>query len=56
MRVDHFDEPVAAGYDEACADMFEPAVVGPTVDFLAALAGDGAPSSSASAPDGSHCR
>ena len=24
MRVDHFDEPVAAGYDEGCADMFEP--------------------------------
>jgi SAM-dependent methyltransferase len=42
MREDHFDEPVAAGYDEGCADMFEAGVVGPTVDFLAALAGDGA--------------
>ena len=42
MRVDHFDEPIAAGYDEGCADMFSAGVVGPTVDFLAALAGDGA--------------
>ena len=42
MRVDHFDEPIAARYDDGCADMFDPGVVGPTVDFLAALAGDGA--------------
>jgi SAM-dependent methyltransferase len=42
MRVDYFDEPIAAGYDEGCADMFDAAVVGPTVDFLGALAGDGA--------------
>jgi SAM-dependent methyltransferase len=42
MRVDHFDEPVAARYDDGCADMFDPGVIGPTVDFLAALAGDGA--------------
>jgi SAM-dependent methyltransferase len=39
---DHFGERVAARYDESSADMFEPAVVDPVVDFLAALAGDGA--------------
>jgi len=33
---------VAARYDELAAEMFEPAVVEPAVDFLAALAGDGA--------------
>lgn len=38
----HFDERIAAGYDEASARMFDPAVLGPTVDFLADLAGDGA--------------
>jgi SAM-dependent methyltransferase len=38
----HFDEPIAARYDESSADMFEPAVVHPVVDFLAELAGDGA--------------
>jgi SAM-dependent methyltransferase len=38
----HFDEPVAARYDESSADMFDPAVVKPAVDFLAELAGDGA--------------
>lgn len=32
----------AAVYDAACADMFAPAVLGPAVDVLAALAGDGA--------------
>ena len=37
----YFDEPVAARYDESSADMFDPAVVDPTVDFIAALAGDG---------------
>jgi Methyltransferase domain len=36
-----FDERVAARYDESDADMFDPAVVGPAVDFLAELAGDG---------------
>jgi SAM-dependent methyltransferase len=40
--VDHFGEEVAARYDEGSADMFDPAVLGPTVDFLAELAGDGA--------------
>src|SRR4029079_7839511 len=29
-------------YDEPSGDMFEPSVVGPAVDFLAELAGDGA--------------
>jgi SAM-dependent methyltransferase len=42
MPIDHFGEPVAARYDESSADMFEPAVVDPVVDFLAELAGDGA--------------
>jgi SAM-dependent methyltransferase len=37
----YFDERVAARYDESEADMFDPAVVGPAVDFLAELAGDG---------------
>jgi SAM-dependent methyltransferase len=39
---DHFGERVAARYDEGSADMFDPAVVDPAVDFLAELAGDGA--------------
>ena len=42
MPEDHFGEPVAARYDESSADMFDPAVVEPAVDFLAELAGDGA--------------
>src|SRR6266542_2949543 len=42
MPEDHFGERVAARYDESAADMFEPAVVDPVVDFLAELAGDGA--------------
>jgi SAM-dependent methyltransferase len=37
-----FDERIAAGYDAASADMFEPAVVDATVDFLAPLAEGGA--------------
>jgi SAM-dependent methyltransferase len=37
---DHFGEQVAARYDDD-PEMFDPAVVGPTVDFLAGLAGDG---------------
>ena len=36
-----FGERVAARYDETSADRFDPAVVDPAVDFLAALAGDG---------------
>jgi SAM-dependent methyltransferase len=39
---DHFGERVAEQYDVSAADMFEPAVVDPAVDFLADLAGDGA--------------
>jgi SAM-dependent methyltransferase len=39
---DHFGERVAARYDKSSADMFEPAVVDPVVDFLEDLAGDGA--------------
>jgi SAM-dependent methyltransferase len=37
----YFDERVAARYDESAADMFDPAVVDPVVDFLAELAGSG---------------
>jgi SAM-dependent methyltransferase len=37
----YFDETVASTYDESSDGMFDPAVVGPTVDFLAALAGGG---------------
>ena len=37
----YFDERVAATYDETAADLFDPAVVEPAVDFLADLAGDG---------------
>jgi len=39
---DHFGERVAERYDESSADMFDPAVVDPAVDFLADLAGSGA--------------
>jgi len=38
----YFGEEVAAGYDEASALWFDPNVLGPTVDLLAELAGDGA--------------
>jgi SAM-dependent methyltransferase len=37
----YFDERVAATYDESEADMFDPAVLEPTVDFLARLAAGG---------------
>jgi SAM-dependent methyltransferase len=42
MPEDQFGESVAARYDESSAEMFEPAVVDPVVDFLADLAGGGA--------------
>jgi SAM-dependent methyltransferase len=42
MPEDHFGEHVAERYDESAADLFEPAVVDPVVDFLADLAGHGA--------------
>jgi SAM-dependent methyltransferase len=41
VTTNYFDEPVAARYDDGCADMFEPAVLDPTVDLLGTLAGDG---------------
>jgi SAM-dependent methyltransferase len=37
----YFGERVAARYDESAADMFDPAVVDPVVDFLADLARSG---------------
>ncbi len=40
MPEDYFGEEVAARYDDD-ARMFDPAVVDPTVDFLAELAGEG---------------
>ena len=40
MRKDYFGEEVAARYDGG--EMFSPEVLGPTVEFLAELAGDGA--------------
>jgi SAM-dependent methyltransferase len=39
---DYWDAETAAAYDESSAFMFAPDVLVPTVDFLAALAGDGA--------------
>src|SRR5918994_7841121 len=41
MPEDHFGERVAARYDESSAEMFDPVVVEPAVDFLAQLAGTG---------------
>ena len=38
---DHFDDRIAERYDDSSDDMFEPAVVGPTVDLLADLADGG---------------
>jgi SAM-dependent methyltransferase len=37
----YFDERVAARYDEAAAEMFDPPVVDPVADFLVELAGSG---------------
>jgi SAM-dependent methyltransferase len=37
----YFDERVAARYDESAAEMFDPAVVAPVVDFLVELVGSG---------------
>jgi SAM-dependent methyltransferase len=37
----YFDERVAARYDESSAEMFDPAVVDPVIDFLVELAGGG---------------
>src|SRR3954463_14615308 len=40
---DHFGEAVAARYDQSVAELFDPAVVEPAVEFLAGLGGGGAP-------------
>ena len=37
----YFGEDVAATYDDDAADMYDPAVLEPAVDFLTGLAGDG---------------
>ena len=42
MPEDYFGEEVAARYDESSGSMFDPSVLGPTVDLMAELAGDGA--------------
>jgi len=42
MPEDYFGERVADRYDESAADMFDPGVVAPVVDFLVELARDGA--------------
>ena len=42
MPEDHFGVRAAERYDESRADMFDPSVVEPVVEFLAELAGDGA--------------
>jgi SAM-dependent methyltransferase len=42
MARNYFDEQVAPTYDRLSDERFDPAVLGPTVDFLADLAGDGA--------------
>jgi SAM-dependent methyltransferase len=39
---DHFGEEIAARYDDPSDELFQPAAIEPVVDFLAALAGDGA--------------
>jgi len=41
-RQNYFGAGVAERYDDSSSEMFDPAVIEPTVDFLAALAGDGA--------------
>ena len=42
MPEDHFGEQIAARYDDPSDEMLQPAAIEPVVDFLAALAGDGA--------------
>ena len=41
MPTDYFGQRIAERYDETAADMFDPSVVDPVVDFLADLAFDG---------------
>ena len=42
MKKVMFDEQVSLSYDDDAESMFRPEVINPTVDFLVALAGDGA--------------
>jgi SAM-dependent methyltransferase len=42
VRENYFGERIAERYDESSGEMFDPAVVGATVEFLAELAGNGA--------------
>jgi hypothetical protein len=39
---DHFGEDVASQYDDSVPDKFAAEILGPTVDMLAGLVGDGA--------------
>jgi SAM-dependent methyltransferase len=41
MPQDYFGERIAERYDESAADMFDPSVIDPVVDFLTDLAFDG---------------
>lgn len=41
MPDNYFDAPIAASYDEKWAELFEPSVLDPAVEFLAGLAGSG---------------
>lgn len=41
MPENHFDEDVAATYDETSVSMYDPQVLDPAVELLAELAGDG---------------
>jgi SAM-dependent methyltransferase len=41
MPTDYFGEPVAQRYDESTADLFDPEIVDPVVDFLVDLSVDG---------------
>jgi SAM-dependent methyltransferase len=41
VRENYFDGLIAESYDADSSEMFDPAVIGPTVSFLADLAGDG---------------
>ena len=52
---DVWGDETAERYDETSAEKFAPEVLGPTVDFLADLAGSGAAWSSPSGPDASRC-
>src|SRR3954451_15474048 len=42
MSANYFGEDVAARYDDPDDEMSQPATIDPVVDFIAALAGDGA--------------